>query len=71
MPLHLRNATTGLMRDLGYGKEYKYSHNYEGHFSEQEYLPPSLKGRQYYEPTDEGAEREAAERWRRWWRTFR
>ncbi len=71
VPLHLRNATTGLMRDLGYGKEYKYSHNYEGHFSEQEYLPPSLKGRRYYEPTDEGAEREAAERWRRWWRERR
>ena len=67
VPLHLRNAVTGLMRQMGYGKEYKYSHDYEGHFVEQEFLPPSLKGRRYYKPTQEGSEKEIAERLRRWW----
>ena len=67
VPLHLRNAVTGLMRQSGYGKGYKYAHDYEGHFVEQEFLPDSLKGRQYYLPTQEGAEREIAERLKRWW----
>ena len=67
VPLHLRNAVTGLMRQMGYGKEYKYSHDYEGHFVEQEFLPPSLKGRRYYQPTQEGSEKEIAERLKRWW----
>ena len=67
VPLHLRNAVTGLMRQSGYGKGYKYAHDYEGHFVEQEFLPASLKGRQYYLPTQEGAEREIAERLKRWW----
>ncbi len=67
VPLHLRNAITGLMRQMGYGKDYKYSHDYEGHFAEQEYLPPQLQGRRYYHPGTEGAEKEIAERLRRWW----
>ena len=67
VPLHLRNAVTGLMRQMGYGKEYKYSHDYEGHFVEQEFLPPSLKGRRYYKPTQEGSEKELGERLQRWW----
>ena len=67
VPLHLRNAVTGLMRKSGYGRGYKYSHDYEGHFVEQEFLPPSLKGRRYYEPTQEGSEKEIAERLKRWW----
>ena len=67
VPIHLRNAVTGLMRDMGYGKDYRYSHDYEGHFTDQEYLPPQLKGRRYYEPTSEGSEREIADRVRRWW----
>ena len=67
VPLHLRNAVTGLMRQSGYGKGYKYAHDYEGHFVEQEFLPPSLKGRRYYLPTQEGAEREIAERLKGWW----
>ena len=66
VPLHLRNPVTGLMKKMGYGEEYKYSHDYEGHFVSQEYLPPALKGRRYFEPTDQGAEREIAERVRRW-----
>jgi putative ATPase len=67
VPLHLRNAVTGLMREVGYGKEYKYSHDFEGHFVQQEFLPPSLKGRRYYRPTQEGSEKEIAERQKRWW----
>ncbi len=67
VPLHLRNAVTGLMRQSGYGQGYKYAHDYEGNFVEQEFLPPSLKGRSYYLPTQEGAEKEIAERLKRWW----
>jgi len=66
VPLHLRNAVTPLMRGMGYGKEYKYAHEYEGHFAAQEHLPPSLKGRRYYEPSDQGAEGEARERLKEW-----
>ncbi len=67
VPLHLRNAVTGLMRQSGYAKGYKYAHDYEGHFVEQEFLPPSLKGRRYYRPTQEGTEKEIAERLKQWW----
>ena len=67
VPLHLRNAVTGLMRQSGYGREYKYAHDYEGHFVQQEFLPPSLKGRRYYEPTQEGSEKEISERLKQWW----
>lgn len=48
VPLHIRNAPTGLMKELGYGKGYKYPHNYEGAKIEQDYLPDALKGRKYY-----------------------
>ena len=67
VPLHLRNAVTGMMKDMGYGKDYKYSHDFEGHFEEQEYLPPSLKGRRYYQPSEEGAEQEIGKRLSQWW----
>jgi putative ATPase len=67
VPLHLRNATTGLMGALGYGKEYKYSHDYPGHFVDQNFLPDSLQGKVYYKPTDNGREREVRERLNRLW----
>ena len=67
VPLHLRNAVTGLQRDLEYGKDYRYSHDFPGHFVPQEFLPPELKGRRYYQPSEEGREPEIAERLRRWW----
>ena len=67
VPLHLRNAVTGLMRGMGYGADYKYSHDFEGNFEAQEYLPPGLSGRRYYEPSDQGSEAAIAERLRRWW----
>lgn len=50
VPLHLRNAVTGLMKDEGYGKDYKYAHDYEGGFVEQEFMPDSLAGKQFYRP---------------------
>ena len=50
VPLPLRNAPTKLMKDLGYGKEYKYAHNYENNFAEEEFLPEELMGTAFYEP---------------------
>jgi putative ATPase len=67
VPLHLRNAVTGLMRQMDYGKGYKYAHDYEGHFAEQQHLPPGLRGRHYYTPSDQGYEREIAARIEEWW----
>jgi putative ATPase len=67
VPLHLRNAVTGLMRGMGYGKGYRYAHDYPGHFVEQEFLPPSLKGRRYYQPSAEGREKLIQERLKEWW----
>jgi putative ATPase len=58
VPLHLRNAVTGLMRHLGYGKGYRYAHDYEGGVVQQEHLPPNLRGRRYFEPSDRGYEGE-------------
>lgn len=56
VPLHLRNASTGLMKDLGYGDGYKYAHDYEGNYVEQEYLPEGVKSRQYWFPGNNPAE---------------
>lgn len=66
VPLHLRNPVTGLMKTLGYGKDYKYAHNYDGHYVEQQNLPDSLKNKVYYEPSDQGFEQEVAMRLKRW-----
>ena len=54
------------MKDIGYGKGYKYAHNYAGHVVEQEHLPPSLRGRRFYYPGELGYEREIAARLRAW-----
>ncbi len=67
VPLHLRNAVTGLMKDSGYGKGYQYAHDHPGHFVRQEYLPPALRGRRYYQPSQEGREKSIGERLRDWW----
>lgn len=56
VPLHLRNAPTKLMKDLGYGATYKYPHNYPGHWVEQQYLPDALVGTRFYNPADNPAE---------------
>jgi putative ATPase len=69
VPLHLRNAPTGLMAHLGYGREYRYGHSHAGNFVEQQYLPDGLTDRRYYRPTDNGAERSIRERLNAWWKS--
>ena len=69
VPLHLRNAPTRLMDKAGYGKGYKYAHDYAGHFAEQEFLPESLSGTKFYEPdTQNAAEAKIAERMAQLWK---
>jgi len=68
VPLHIRNAPTSLMAELGYAQGYKYAHDYQGAHIEQDYLPERLRGRTYYRPTDRGLEAEIRKRlaaWRR------
>jgi putative ATPase len=62
VPLHLRNAPTKLMKELGYAAGYKYAHDEEGKIADMDCLPESLKGRRYYEPTQEGREKLLAQR---------
>ena len=66
VPLHIRNAPTALMKDLGYGRDYRYDHAEGGHAAGQEYLPDALRGTKWYEPTDAGYEKTLAERLA-WW----
>jgi putative ATPase len=56
VPMHLRNAPTGLMKGIGYGKGYKYAHDFQNAEVDQVHLPQSLVGRRYYRPTDRGHE---------------
>ena len=58
VPLHIRNAPTALMKNLGYGKNYEYSHSYEHNFSPQEYLPGKIAGAKFYEPGRNAREEE-------------
>ncbi len=58
VPLHIRNAPTQLMKQLGYGGGYKYPHNFEGNYVPDQYLPDALRGSSYYQPTDNGFEKE-------------
>ncbi len=62
VPLHLRNAPTGLMKGLGYGKGYQYAHDLEAKIADMECLPENLRGRVYYQPTNEGIEKRIRER---------
>ena len=66
VPLHIRNAPTKLMKDLGYGKGYKYAHNYKEGIVEQEYMPSELINRIYYHPTTRGYERIIKDRLDKW-----
>ena len=69
VPLHLRNAVTELMSDEGYGKGYKYAHDFEGNFVEQEFMPDSLKGKQFYHPNvGNQTEQRIAERMQQLWK---
>lgn len=67
VPLHLRNAPTRMMKELGYGKEYKYPHDFADGFVPENYFPETLGRRKYYEPSGAGHEKVIAERLRAWW----
>ncbi|AFN75019.1 AAA ATPase central domain protein [Melioribacter roseus P3M-2] len=71
VPFHLRNAPTKLMKNLGYGKEYKYPHDYPAHFIEENYLPEEMKGKQYYRPTENGLEKNLKERLSSIWKKLK
>lgn len=69
VPLHLRNAPTSLMKELDYGKEYKYSHDYDNHFVKQEYLPKEIKGARFWEAQPNPAESKMKEWMMKLWGT--
>ena len=65
VPLHLRNASTALQKEWGYGKDYKYPHSFPGAWVEQDYLPPNLKNRRFYQPKEQGEEPRLSSWWKR------
>jgi putative ATPase len=67
VPMNIRNAPTKLMKNIGYGKEYKYSHDYENNFEKQEYLPPEISGTTLYDPGDNARENELRQRLKKLW----
>lgn len=69
VPKHLRNAPTKLMKDIGYGKEYKYAHDFENHFIEENYLPNEIKNKQFYFPTENGQEKKLKDWLKFLWKT--
>jgi len=62
VPMHLRNAVTPLMKEMGYGKDYKYAHDFPDHVVEQEHLPENQKGNKFYDPGTLGFEKQVADR---------
>jgi len=68
VPIHLRNAPTGLMKDLGYGKDYQYAHAFENNFAAQEYLPDRLSGTVFYEPGANPSENKLREHLKKLWK---
>jgi len=68
VPLNIRNAPTKLMKDLGYGKDYKYAHSYEGNFVSEEFLPEKIKNTIFYNPQDNIREKEILERLKKLWK---
>lgn len=71
VPLHIRNAPTGLMKELGYGADYRYAHDYEDAFVAQSYLPQEIQGQLYYHPSERGYEKAVKQRLDRWRRMTR
>jgi putative ATPase len=67
VPLHIRNAPTALMKEIGYGKNYKYAHGYEGNFVPQDFLPAEIKEKRLYRPGNNPQEIKILERLRNWW----
>jgi putative ATPase len=68
VPLHLRNAPTSLMKNLGYGQHYQYAHDFPGNFAPQEFLPEELAGAQLYTPQQNPAEERVRQQLRNWWK---
>jgi putative ATPase len=68
VPLQIRNAPTKLMKDLGYGKDYKYAHDYPGNFTQEEFLPEQLKNSKIYNPQENNKEQEIEKRLQIWWK---
>ncbi len=68
VPLNIRNAPTRLLEQLGYGKDYKYAHSYDGNFVEEEFLPDKIRGLRLYDPGNNPREKEIAERLKKWWK---
>jgi putative ATPase len=68
VPLHLRNAPTKLMKQLGYGDNYKYSHSFEGNFAEQDFLPKKIRTHKFYEPQANQQEESIRTRLQKWWK---
>lgn len=71
VPMHLRNAPTKLMKELGYGNDYKYAHSYEGNFTDQEFLPQELSGSRLYDPGKNTKEEEIRKRFSKLWEKYR
>ncbi|MBP6515468.1 MAG: replication-associated recombination protein A [Chitinophagales bacterium] len=69
VPLHLRNAPTKLMKDLDYGKDYKYAHSFEGNFVDVEFLPNAIAGKKFYEPGNNAKENDIRNQLRKWWKS--
>jgi putative ATPase len=67
VPLNIRNPVTPLMKEMGYGKDYKYAHDFPDHVVDQQHLPDQMKGKQFYTPGDLGFEKEVQARLRTWW----
>ena len=68
VPIHLRNAPTKLMKELGYGEKYKYPHDFDNHFLIEKYFPEELDGKQFYFPTDNGQEKNLKDRLKSLWK---
>ena len=71
VPMHLRNAPTKLMKELGYGNDYKYAHSYEGNFADLEFLPQELSGSRLYDPGKNAKEEEIRRRFSKLWEKYR
>lgn len=67
VPLHLRNAPTKFMKNIGYGKDYKYAHSYEGNFADLDFLPDAIRGTKIYDPGNNARENESKEKLRKLW----
>ncbi len=70
VPLEIRNAPTQLMKQLDYGKNYKYAHNHAGNFADLEFLPEEIKGTKFYEPGNNPAENKIREKLKNWWKKY-